>query len=266
MQVSSKSHDGSDGLCAGDVPRGLSSSSLSGAVGMQRASSSAGIGRANSADASLEALLAELSSASATAAAALAPFTSSTNAQHAAASGFDVTAAAVDSNAAVQSPLASSTQQVSASSGLAITAPEPTDGCIDKVHVSQLSMPGAASAVPSSSSLSPRSSLPALAAASSASSLSSSSPMESSHAGVEFVSQLQGEFQQHMGAFDDDLAFIREVQTHQTLATGMNPNVELQVLHKRFNNWKFDFKVRFQMLTIKHFSSAMPDEQRLFVS
>lgn len=75
------------------------------------------------------------------------------------------------------------------------------------------------------------------------------------------MGKLQGEFQQHMGAFDDDLAFIHEVQTHQTLAAGMNPNVELQVLHKRFNNWKFDFKVRFQMLTIK-ISSAMPAEQR----
>lgn len=54
-----------------------------------------------------------------------------------------------------------------------------------------------------------------------------------------------------MGALDDDLAFIHEVQTHQTLAAGMNPNVELQVLHKRFNSWKFDFKVRSQMLTMK---------------
>ena len=67
------------------------------------------------------------------------------------------------------------------------------------------------------------------------------------------MSQLQGEFQQHMGAFDDDVAFIHEVQTHQTLAAGMNPNVELQVLHKRFNNWKFDFKVRSQMLAMKTF-------------
>ena len=46
-----------------------------------------------------------------------------------------------------------------------------------------------------------------------------------------------------MDAFDDDLAFIREVHAHQTLAAGMNPNLELQVLHKRFNSWKFDFKV-----------------------
>lgn len=238
-----------------DVHRSPFSSSLSSAVGMQRASSSSGLGRATSADASLEALLAELSSASATAAAALAPFTSSSTAQHAAESAADVTAAvgvnaAVDINAAVaisaavQSPFASSSLQVQhlTSFGLApgsIAASKRHIGGISHLLTSQLSMHDAASPAPSSSSLSPRSSSPPLAAAPSASSL------ESSHPAFQFVSQLQGEFQQHMGAFDDDLAFIHEVESHQTLAAGMNPNVELQVLHKRFNSWKFDFKVRF---------------------
>lgn len=221
---------------------------------MQRASSSAGLGRATSADASLEALLAELSSASATAAAALAPFTSSTSAQHAAESAVDVTAAvdinaavatnaAVDISAAVHSPFASSSQQVQnpTSSGFppgSTTVSESPVGGISQLLNRQLSMHDAASTAPSSSSLSPRSSSPPLAAAPSASSL------DSSHPAVQFVSQLQGEFHEHMGAFDDDLAFIHEVESHQTLAAGMNPNVELQVLHKRFNSWKFDFKVR----------------------
>ena len=230
------------------VLQALSSSSLTHAEGVQHSSSLAGIGRANSADASLEALLAELSSASATAAAALVPFTSCTSAKREAAAVLNSTAASVGSSAAAQSPFASSTQQVPISSvfePVLKAALEPTDGRVSQVQVSQLCMPSAASAAPSSSALSPRSSSPALAAASSASSLSSSALLESSHAGAQFVSQLHGEFQQHVGAFDDDLAFIHEVQTHQTLAAGMNPNVELQVLHKRFNSWKFDFKVCF---------------------
>ena len=242
------SDDGEE-LSHGVVLRALSSSSLACAESVQRSSSLAGIGRANSADASLETLLAELSSASATAAAALAPFTSCTNAKHEpAAAVLNSTAASVGSSAAAQSPFASSTQQVPISSVVEPVfkaASEPTDGCVSQVQVSQLCLPSAASAAPSSSALSPRSSSPALAAASSASSLSSSALLESSHAGAQFVSQLHGEFQQHVGAFDDDLAFIHEVQTHQTLAAGMNPNVELQVLHKRFNSWKFDFKVCF---------------------
>ncbi|KAL0022610.1 hypothetical protein WJX77_009755 [Trebouxia sp. C0004] len=103
-----------------------------------------------------------------------------------------------------------------------------------------------ASAVPSPASLSPQSSSPLLAAASSATSLAprSSTPLEGSHLGSQFVAILQGELQQHQEAFNDDLAFIQEVQTRQTLAAGMHPNQELLSLHKRFNNWKFDFKVR----------------------
>ena len=58
------------------------------------------------------------------------------------------------------------------------------------------------------------------------------------------MAKLQGELQQHQETLNDDLAFIQEVQTHQTLAAGMNPSMELQSLHRRFNNWKFDFKVR----------------------
>ncbi len=102
-----------------------------------------------------------------------------------------------------------------------------------------------ASAAPSSASLSPQSSSPLLAAAPSATSLSprSSTPLEGSHLGSQFVAKLQGELQQHQEAFNDDLVFIQEVQTRRTLAAGMNPNLELQSLHKRFNNWKFDFKV-----------------------
>jgi len=109
----------------------------------------------------------------------------------------------------------------------------------------QTSQIATASTAASSPSLSPQSSSPLLAAAHSASSLSprSSSPLEGSHPGSQFVEKLQGELQQHQEAFNDDLAFIQEVHSHRTLAAGMNPNMELQTLHKRFNNWKFDFKV-----------------------
>ena len=241
LQASGELQGDNEELPGGDVQQAFPS--LSSAVSMQRASSSAGLGKANSADASLEALLAELSSASATAAAALAPFTSSSTAQHATASTLNATAA-VGNNAAAQFPFASSSpQQLFSSSHLAaaITSASLTVDDTSHLQINQLSTLSAAAS--SSSSLSPQSSSPALAAAPSASSLSSSTPKDNPHAGAQFVTQLQGEFQQHMGAFDDDLAFIHEVQTHQTLAAGMNPNVELQVLHKRFNNWKFDFKV-----------------------
>ncbi|KAL3131410.1 hypothetical protein ABBQ38_007722 [Trebouxia sp. C0009 RCD-2024] len=255
----------------------LSSSSLLSAVGMQRASSSAGLGKADSADASLEALLAELSCASATAAAALAPFTSSGNAQHAAAAS---TAASSDNKAAVQSPVASSSHMLPATAvlqaALSNTAaaneravaqsPNPSSSqmlpakavltgapnlaanrTVDDMSQPQTSQSGqvskasAAAAAPSSSPLYHSSS--ALLGAALSASPSSSSPRGTPHGESQFVSQLQGEFQQHMGAFDDDLAFIREVHAHQTLAAGMNPSLELQVLHKRFNSWKFDFKV-----------------------
>ena len=239
---------------------------------MQRASSSAGLGKADSADASLEALLAELSSASATAAAALAPFKSSSIAQQSAES--DLHASAADDKAAAQSPFASSLPQFAfASSSLqpffasspqqlpsssssqrpSVTLAVPpalltsADLTVDNVSQLQISHHSVleAAAASSASSLSPRSSSPQLVAAQSPLSLppGSSSPLENSHPGSQFVDKLQNEFKQFMAAFDDDLSFIQEVQTHRTLAAGMNPNVELRTLHKRFNNWKFDFKV-----------------------
>ncbi|DBA98927.1 TPA: hypothetical protein ACH3X1_014672 [Trebouxia sp. C0004] len=254
-----------------------------------QASSSAGHGRADSADASLEALLAELSSASATAAAALAPFTSSSAAaaaapraplsrsassqlvqtvrvaqrgaaQHGAAqhdeaqhgtARHDTTQHSTAQHDAAQhgteqqdiaSPLSRQCSTSTAFPPKAVTA----DLTAHNVRQFESSHMTFASAVPSPASLSPQSSSPLLAAASSATSLAprSSTPLEGSHLGSQFVAILQGELQQHQEAFNDDLAFIQEVQTRQTLAAGMHPNQELLSLHKRFNNWKFDFKVR----------------------
>ena len=248
-----------------------------------QASSSAGLGRADSADASLEALLAELSSASATAAAALAPFTSSSaaaaaapraplsrpassqlvqtvgvaqrgTAQHDAAQHSTAQHDAAQHGTAQHDTAQHSTEQHDAASPIsrqlstspafpskAVTA----DLTAHNVRQFESSHMAPASAAPSSASLSPQSSSPLLAAAPSATSLSprSSTPLEGSHLGSQFVAKLQGELQQHQEAFNDDLAFIQEVQTRRTLAAGMNPNLELQSLHKRFNNWKFDFKV-----------------------
>lgn len=54
---------------------------------------------------------------------------------------------------------------------------------------------------------------------------------------------MQEEFERKRGLFDDDLAFIREVKEQETAAAGMDPDTELQTLHKRFSNWKHEFKV-----------------------
>ncbi len=240
--------------------------------------SSTGLGRADSADASLEALLAELSSASATAAAALAPFTSSSaaaaaapkgplsrsassqlvqtggvaqhgTAQHDAAQHDAAQHGTAKHDAAQHSKVLHDTgfplsRQLSNSSAFppkAVTA----DLTAHNVRQFESSHMTSASAAPSSASLSPQSSSPLLAAAPSAASRSprASTPLEGSQLGSQFVAKLQGELQQHQEAFNDDLAFIQEVQTRRTLAAGMNPDLELQSLHKRFNNWKFDFKV-----------------------
>jgi len=247
---------------------------LSAAVISLSSSSAAMLGRADSADASLEALLAELSSASATAAAALAPFTSSSAAAAAAApraplsrsaSSQLVQSVGVAQHGAAQHDAAQpdaaqhdaaqhGTEQHDAASPMSrqlsnspAFPPKAVTADLTAHNVKQFdsSHMTSASAVPSSASLSPQSSSPLLVAAPSATSLSprSSTPLEGSHLGSQFVAKLQGELQQHQEAFNDDLAFIQEVQTRQTLAAGMNPNLELQSLHKRFNNWKFDFKV-----------------------
>jgi len=261
----------------------LGKASPSSAAMLGQASSSVGLGRADSADASLEALLAELSSASATAAAALAPFTSSSAAAAAApraplsrsASSQLVQSVGVAQHSAAQhdaaqhgtaqhgaarrgtahhdtaqhgteqhdlaSPMSRQLSNTPAFPPKAVTA----DLTAHNVRQFESSHMASASAAPSSASLLPQSSSPLLAAAPSATSLSprSSTPLEGSHLGSQFVAKLQGELQQHQEGFNDDLAFIQEVQTRQTLAAGMNPNLELQSLHKRFNNWKFDFKV-----------------------
>ena len=279
MQVPAGSHEGQQLL--GSMHRALSSSSLASAVGMQRASSSAGLGKADSADASLEALLAELSSASATAAAALAPFTSPSTAQQAAES--DLYASAPNDQAAAQLPFASSSlqppfasaslqpsfapssqqvvhssssQQPSVTLGVPPCPMSPADLTVDNVSqllISHQSILDPAAGEASSASSSPQ---PAAVQSPSSQSPGSSSPLETSHPGSQFVDKLQSEFKQYMAAFDDDLSFIQEVQTHRTLAAGMNPNVELQTLHKRFNNWKFDFKVS---VTCTEFVFAMHD-------
>lgn len=54
---------------------------------------------------------------------------------------------------------------------------------------------------------------------------------------------VQEEFERKRGLFDDDLAFIREVKEQEIAAAGMDPDTELQTLHKRFSNWKHEFKV-----------------------
>lgn len=57
------------------------------------------------------------------------------------------------------------------------------------------------------------------------------------------MDKLSEEFNRKRGLFDDDLAFIREVKSQETPASGMDPDTELQTLHKRFSNWKKEFKV-----------------------
>ena len=64
-----------------------------------------------------------------------------------------------------------------------------------------------------------------------------------SPAGSEHVDWLRTDFHRQQNAFLDDLAFIQEVQSQQSLAAGMNPSLQLQALHKRFRNWKSQFKV-----------------------
>ncbi|KAL3154153.1 hypothetical protein ABBQ32_013677 [Trebouxia sp. C0010 RCD-2024] len=62
--------------------------------------------------------------------------------------------------------------------------------------------------------------------------------------GARYVNKLSEEFERKRGLFDDDLAFIREVKEQETAAAGMDPDTELQTLHKRFSNWKHEFKAR----------------------
>ena len=57
------------------------------------------------------------------------------------------------------------------------------------------------------------------------------------------MDKLSEEFNRKRGLFDDDLAFIKEVKAQETPASGMDPDTELQTLHKRFSNWKKEFKV-----------------------
>lgn len=251
----------------------------SSSVGIVHASSAAGLGRADSAAASLEALLVELSSASTTAAAALAPFTSSSAAvPEAVVAPPRVTLSNPPSAQFVQSPdvaqrgtaqhelaqhelaqhelaqhdaaqqdgdlLTSSALSVSQLPASSALPPKPLIADLTDSNVRQLEAMSS-SVGPSSTEQLPQSLLPLLLNAPSAASLSprSSTPLEDPPAGAQLVARLQGELQQHQEAFNDDLAFIQEVQSHQILAAGMNPNLELQSLHKRFHNWKFDFKV-----------------------
>ncbi|DBA67096.1 TPA: hypothetical protein ACH3X2_001422 [Trebouxia sp. C0005] len=62
--------------------------------------------------------------------------------------------------------------------------------------------------------------------------------------GARYVNKLSEEFNRKRGLFDDDVAFIREVKEQETAAAGMDPDTELQTLHKRFTNWKHEFKAR----------------------
>lgn len=61
--------------------------------------------------------------------------------------------------------------------------------------------------------------------------------------GEQYVDKLSEEFTRKRNLFDDDLAFIKEVKAQETPASGMDPDTELQTLHKRFSNWKKEFKV-----------------------
>ena len=61
--------------------------------------------------------------------------------------------------------------------------------------------------------------------------------------GEQYVGKLSEEFNRKRTLFDDDLAFIREVKSSETPAVGMDPDTELATLHKRFSNWKKEFKV-----------------------
>lgn len=63
---------------------------------------------------------------------------------------------------------------------------------------------------------------------------------------------MQEEFERKRGLFDDDLAFIREVKEQETAAAGMDPDTELQTLHKRFSNWKHEFKVSLYALSCNY--------------
>ena len=65
---------------------------------------------------------------------------------------------------------------------------------------------------------------------------------------------VQEEFERKRGLFDDDLAFIREVKEQETAAAGMDPDTELQTLHKRFSNWKHEFKVSCKAVCLSHFT------------
>lgn len=93
---------------------------------------------------------------------------------------------------------------------------------------------------------------------SSASSPSAGSPLRfqtpaaalRSQAEAQHLERLSTDFQRQRMHFNDDLAFIREVQSQQTLAAGMNPTIELQALHKRFRNWKSQFKVCQQLCSL----------------
>ena len=70
--------------------------------------------------------------------------------------------------------------------------------------------------------------------------------------GEQYVDKLSEEFNRKRGLFDDDLAFIREVKSQETPASGMDPDTELQTLHKRFSNWKKEFKVSQSLILTSH--------------
>lgn len=61
--------------------------------------------------------------------------------------------------------------------------------------------------------------------------------------GEQYIDKLSEEFNRKRNLFDDDLSFIKEVKAQETPASGMDPDTELQTLHKRFSNWKKEFKV-----------------------
>ena len=117
---------------------------------------------------------------------------------------------------------------------------ETADNADSAGHVTLPSRPSSLQPSPHASPFqSPRSSMLSPGLQSSTSTPSGlQSPVESQH-----VDWLRTDFRKQQSAFLDDLAFIREVQSQQTLAAGMNPSLELQALHKRFRNWKSQFKV-----------------------
>jgi len=61
---------------------------------------------------------------------------------------------------------------------------------------------------------------------------------------VQFVEGMKGEFDQMTRVLDDDIEFIQEVASGQTVIESMDVGKEFKVLQSRFESWKHDYKER----------------------